>query len=391
MLPTPRLGGLGIVAAVVASIGLGLALGLDAMRLLPLLAVAAVVAGLSLIDDLRGLPALVRLVVHAAAAAVVVGGIGAFVEIRVAPDPLLSPSGGLLLSPALGAAVTAAWIVGFVNAFNFMDGIDGIAALQAVIAGLAWAAIGWLLDEPALALLGVAVAAACVGFLAHNWSPASIFMGDVGSAFLGFLLAAGALATRPPRSLLVPTVLTVWPFVFDTSLTLARRVRRRENLLAAHRSHLYQRLDAGRLVAWRRRRALRRPCCRRRRPGRGGRHRRGVGGARRARRRRHRRRRVVDRGPPRRTPAGPGRRRRHPGFVPCVTATSSLADIVRRRPVPASAPSCCASTGSSSASRNTPPPSTSRSAPGWSSSRSSSTASASTAATGATPACPTCS
>ncbi len=242
VLPTPRLGGLGIVAAVVASIGLGLALGLDAMRLLPLLAVAAVVAGLSLIDDLRGLPALVRLVVHAAAAAVVVGGIGAFVEIRVAPDPLLSPSGGLLLSPALGAAVTAAWIVGFVNAFNFMDGIDGIAALQAVIAGLAWAAIGWLLDEPALALLGVAVAAACVGFLAHNWSPASIFMGDVGSAFLGVLLAAGALATRPPRSLLVPTVLTVWPFVFDTSLTLARRVRRRENLLAAHRSHLYQRL-----------------------------------------------------------------------------------------------------------------------------------------------------
>ena len=240
--PTPRLGGLGIIAAVVTSIGLGLAVGVDATPLLPLVGAAGAVAALSLIDDLRGLPALARLAVHAAAAAFIVASVGAFVEIAVAPDPLSSSSGMLLLSPALGAAVTAAWIAGFVNAFNFMDGIDGIAALQAVIGGLAWATIGWLLDEPAVALLGVAVAAASAGFLAHNWSPASIFMGDVGSAFLGVLLAAGPLAARPPRTLLVPAVLTVWPFVFDTSLTVVRRIRRRENLLAAHRSHLYQRL-----------------------------------------------------------------------------------------------------------------------------------------------------
>jgi Fuc2NAc and GlcNAc transferase len=240
--PTPRLGGLGIVAAVGASIGRGAALGLDATRLVPLLAVAAAVAGLSLIDDLRGLPALARLAGHVFAAAVLVWSVGAFTEIGLLTDLPVLPSGGLLLSPSLGAVVTAAWIVFFLNAFNFMDGIDGIAAVQALVAGAAWAAIGWLLGEPALALIGATVAGACAGFLRHNWSPATIFMGDVGSAFLGVLIAGGPLTTRPPQTLLIPAVLSVWPFVFDTALTLVRRVARGENLLTAHRSHLYQRL-----------------------------------------------------------------------------------------------------------------------------------------------------
>lgn len=240
--PTPRIGGLGIGAAVLASVGLGAALGVDATPLLPLLAVAAAVGGLSLIDDLRGLPALIRLAVHVGGALILVTAVGAFTEIRVAGDLLTPVSGILLLSPALGAVLTAVWITGFVNAFNFMDGIDGIAGGQAAIAGTAWMVIGWLLGEPALALLGTAIAAACLGFLLHNWPPASIFMGDVGSAFLGVLLATAPLAVRPGRGLLIPALLTVWPFVFDAALTLVRRATRRENLLAAHRSHLYQRL-----------------------------------------------------------------------------------------------------------------------------------------------------
>jgi Fuc2NAc and GlcNAc transferase len=240
--PTPRLGGLGLVAGVLASTGLALAFGLGLTRAVPVIGAAVAVAGLSLVDDLRGLPAVIRLVFHIAAASGVLWSVGGFDEVVVAGEPLWSGTGIAILSPALAAVVTVVWIVAFVNAFNFMDGIDGIAALQAVVAGLAWTAIGWLLDEPALALLGAAVAAAASGLLAHNWSPASIFMGDVGSAFLGILLAAAPLTTRPPRGLLIPAVLTVWPFVFDTSITLARRARRRENLFAAHRSHLYQRL-----------------------------------------------------------------------------------------------------------------------------------------------------
>jgi UDP-N-acetylmuramyl pentapeptide phosphotransferase/UDP-N-acetylglucosamine-1-phosphate transferase len=94
-----------------------------------------------------------------------------------------------------------------------------------------------------LAVVGAVIAAANLGFLLFNWSPASVFMGDVGSAFLGFLLAALAVYAAP-RSPAIATagILFVWPFVFDTAFTLLRRAGRRENLLCAHRSHLYQRL-----------------------------------------------------------------------------------------------------------------------------------------------------
>jgi UDP-N-acetylmuramyl pentapeptide phosphotransferase/UDP-N-acetylglucosamine-1-phosphate transferase len=136
------------------------------------------------------------------------------------------------------------------NAFNFMDGIDGIAAGQGAVAGAAIAVLGWLLDVPPATLLGLTIAAACLGFLPHNWSPATIFMGDVGSAFLGFLLATAPLVAPAPEQApigVLPFALVVWPFLFDTTLTFIRRAARGENVLAAHRSHLYQRLT---LAGW---------------------------------------------------------------------------------------------------------------------------------------------
>jgi UDP-N-acetylmuramyl pentapeptide phosphotransferase/UDP-N-acetylglucosamine-1-phosphate transferase len=91
--------------------------------------------------------------------------------------------------------------------------------------------------------LGVLVAGSSLGFLGHNWPPARIFMGDVGSAFLGFTLATLAMAGGlPDPRLPLAGVLVVWPFVFDTTFTILRRLRRGENIFAAHRSHLYQRL-----------------------------------------------------------------------------------------------------------------------------------------------------
>ena len=81
------------------------------------------------------------------------------------------------------------WIVGLTNAYNFMDGIDGIAGVQAVVAGLGWLLLGGLAGLPALGALGLLTAASSLGFLIHNWPPARIFMGDVGSAFLGFTFA----------------------------------------------------------------------------------------------------------------------------------------------------------------------------------------------------------
>jgi UDP-N-acetylmuramyl pentapeptide phosphotransferase/UDP-N-acetylglucosamine-1-phosphate transferase len=140
--------------------------------------------------------------------------------------------------------LTLLWIVGLTNAFNFMDGSDGIAGITAaaVAAGIATAAAAC--GAGPVAVIAAAFAGASLGFLTSNWQPARIFMGDVGSAFCGFLLAVLPLAVRADA---VPEVLPVaalalWPFIFDTSLTLLRRLRAGENIFQAHRSHLYQRL-----------------------------------------------------------------------------------------------------------------------------------------------------
>jgi UDP-N-acetylmuramyl pentapeptide phosphotransferase/UDP-N-acetylglucosamine-1-phosphate transferase len=239
--PTPRLGGLGFIGAIGLGVGAvrwgGLLPPADAERLLIVAAVAVGIALVSLFDDLRGLPSAVRLATHVAGAVAMVVLLGG-----ASAGPL--PWGGLLPLGVLGVPITIFWITFFTNAFNFMDGIDGIAGIQAAIAGLAWMAIGAALSEPAVAYGGALVAGAAAGFLWLNWPPATIFMGDVGSALLGSLLAALPLTARRPTALFYAAALIVAPFVFDAAFTLARRATRGENIFQAHRSHLYQRLTA---------------------------------------------------------------------------------------------------------------------------------------------------
>jgi UDP-N-acetylmuramyl pentapeptide phosphotransferase/UDP-N-acetylglucosamine-1-phosphate transferase len=166
-------------------------------------------------------------------------GIGVYTAWHGAAIPFLESA------PGMAAALTFVWIVGLTNAYNFMDGIDGLAAGQAVIAGLAWCGIGIALRTPAPALIGVLAAGASAGFLVHNWPPARIFMGDVGAAFLGYTFAVLPLITAPTRSsVTVASVLAVGVFVFDTAFTFLRRMVAGENVFRAHRSHLYQRLTA---------------------------------------------------------------------------------------------------------------------------------------------------
>lgn len=236
--PTPRLGGIGIIAGMIAALAVAAGSGAAVGPAFVLLGIGLAVAVVSLIDDFRGLPVSARLAVHLAAGSAAVASLGSF-DVATGLG-VAAPS-----ARAVDIGLTVLWIAGFMNAFNFMDGIDGIAGGQAAVAGAALAGIGWMVDVPALAVLGAAQAAACVAFLWHNWSPASIFMGDVGSAFLGFLIAAAPLVAPTTAQApygLFPVALLVWPFLFDTILTFARRALHGENVVAAHRTHLYQRL-----------------------------------------------------------------------------------------------------------------------------------------------------
>jgi UDP-N-acetylmuramyl pentapeptide phosphotransferase/UDP-N-acetylglucosamine-1-phosphate transferase len=194
------------------------------------------VAMVSLRDDLRPLPALGRLVVHLVAAVGVVTVAGPIESLGLAGV-------GQVEFGRAAWPLTVLWIVGLTNAFNFMDGIDGIAGITAAATGGAAAfAAGAAGAEPA-AVVALALAAGAVGFLTSNWPPARVFMGDVGSTFCGFTLAALPLTAPPARAAVLPVVvLALWPFLFDAGITLLKRIARRENLLEPHQSHLYQRL-----------------------------------------------------------------------------------------------------------------------------------------------------
>lgn len=223
--PTPRGGGISfvvitlLVAAYVSYTTRSVSLAIYAVSALG-------VALVSLFDDVRSLPAIMRLAIHFAAA-------GAFVV-------LVRPF-GFMSQQSLVIVIAILWIVSLTNIFNFMDGIDGIAASQGVVTFSSMGIYALVRGHDALALVALVASFAIAGFLAVNWPPARIFMGDVGSAFLGFSCGCLAIVSGDVGMVLV-AVCATWPFVFDSTLTLARRLIRGENVLRSHRSHLYQRL-----------------------------------------------------------------------------------------------------------------------------------------------------
>lgn len=244
--PTPRGGGIAIVATVLAGWPLAIVFvaGWPEIGTWWLVLLGFGIAAVSLADDRSPIPARLRLIVHVAFSAGAVTTLGWFHGIIV-------PGAGIVPLGTAGAALTLVWILGLTNVTNFMDGADGIAGLHCLIAGAAWIGAGVWLGDPPVALGGALIAGACGGFLFHNWSPAQVFMGDVGSAFLGFMLAVvpvlaatHATAESPLAAARVPVFggLVMWPFIGDGVFTFVRRLLRRENVLQAHRSHLYQRL-----------------------------------------------------------------------------------------------------------------------------------------------------
>ena len=187
------------------------------------------------LDDHGRATPLVRLALHFVAGTALVLALGA-------PDAVSLGAVRLPLGP-LAAPLLVIGVVWTVNLYNFMDGLDGIAATQSIAAGLGMGALLLAVAELDLALLSLGVAAATAGFMRWNWPPARIFMGDVGSGLLGFAFAAIALAgsLRSGVALLL-LLLPLGPFIADATVTLVRRAIRGERVHLAHRRHLYQRL-----------------------------------------------------------------------------------------------------------------------------------------------------
>jgi UDP-N-acetylmuramyl pentapeptide phosphotransferase/UDP-N-acetylglucosamine-1-phosphate transferase len=237
--PTPRGGGLGIVIGVLIgtwSFFIFRILSFPVKEIAAFSLGGGIVALVGWLDDFHPLPYRIRLVVQAISSTIILIAVG---YIHAFTLPLF----GDIQLFSIGIPFTLLWIMGLTNFYNFMDGIDGIAGGQALVAGLGWTTIGFMSGQEYIGFIGVLLAASNLGFLSHNWPPARIFMGDVGSSFIGFTLAVITIlaAQRDPRCM-VAGILMIWPFLADTLFTLVRRLTRGENIFEAHRSHIYQRL-----------------------------------------------------------------------------------------------------------------------------------------------------
>lgn len=228
--PTPRGGGLGVVLVVVVAFTMIAADYRDA-AVLACVAACFAVAAVGWIDDRRGLPVRTRLVVHIASALTV----GAL-SLRGADGPALA---------AALFAWWAFWTVSSINLVNFMDGINGLVATQVAIFAASLMLYGW--QSSAASLYSAVAAAACLGFLPWNFPRARIFLGDVGSGALGFLVPLLALlAMQGSHVDIIRAHLPLLPLFGDAGVTILRRWRRGERLSEPHRTHLYQRMANGR-------------------------------------------------------------------------------------------------------------------------------------------------
>jgi glycosyltransferase WbpL len=231
--PIPRGGGLGVVAGVASGVLVLAALGMGPSRQLAILLFGtAGIAALGAIEDRHALGARYRLSIQILIATGTVISVGP-VE-RLPLPPPLDLSLGWLSVP-----LTVLWVVSVTNFYNFMDGIDGLAGGQAVASCIGVVVASWSMGATQLAIL---LASAAVGFLALNWPPARIFLGDSGSTLLGFTISSLPLLApvghRPAAVLAVAIGLSL--FLLDPVETLQRLVRSGKRIGEPHRSHSYQ-------------------------------------------------------------------------------------------------------------------------------------------------------
>ena len=246
--PVPRLGGIAIVLGSLAPFvglfvyrtSLGEQLYANRTRALAFLGGGLAIALLGLYDDLRGSSALKKLAVQTGVA-LALYHFGYRIEVLATPLGVAVPLGALALP------LTVLWIIGVINAMNLIDGLDGLAGGVALFALGTNFVIAAYRGDPFMAFFTAALGGAVLGFLFYNFNPASIFMGDTGSMFLGFVLAAGSIQTSQKSStavaLLVPMVALGLP-IADTLFAIARRALRGRPLFSADKEHIHHKLLA---------------------------------------------------------------------------------------------------------------------------------------------------
>ncbi len=211
-----------------------------------IIAAAAVIMIIGIVDDIKGVPAKIKLLGQIACAVLLwfatlrFSGMANFFPIG--PDYIVFPVW-------LSMMVTVFWIVAIINTINLMDGLDGLAAGIVLIASLSIAYISNYTERDVNCIMILAVAGACTGFLFYNFNPAKIFMGDSGSMLLGLLLASVSLVGDTPTksvtlfSATVPVILLVLP-IFDTSFAILRRTVKHRPIFEADKGHLHHRIMA---------------------------------------------------------------------------------------------------------------------------------------------------
>jgi len=236
--PTPRGGGIAFVST--SLIGFLILLLNDALNrteLLSLCCAGVIVAIAGHLDDRQKISgATVRLVLHAISAIILIVGVGIPAQISLFDRTVNT---GIV-----GSILGVIYLVWLLNLFNFMDGTDGIAASEAIFIALAGAFLNYhVLSHANHSDAAIVLAASTFGFLLYNWSPAKIFMGDVGSGYLGIVIGGLSLmAAKQQHELLWVWIILLAVFVSDATITLIRRLLRKQKPHVAHRSHAYQHL-----------------------------------------------------------------------------------------------------------------------------------------------------
>jgi UDP-GlcNAc:undecaprenyl-phosphate GlcNAc-1-phosphate transferase len=249
--PTPLLGGLAILAGVLVASAIWLH---SEIKLAPtvggkpgsggtvdtwgLIGGACLITLVGAIDDVRELPPLVKLLGQIAAAVIAV-------EAGAVVTDVTLPFVGALQFPNAGGSLTVIWLVALMNVVNFSDGVDGLAAGVCAIDGVAFSVIAFDLQGPSAAILAALTAGAALGFLFHNFHPASVFMGDAGANLLGYLLGVaavvGSLKTNALIALVGPLMILAIPFL-DTGFVVAKRLKYRRKPWSADANHFHHRM-----------------------------------------------------------------------------------------------------------------------------------------------------